>query len=316
MFKVMIVDDEPNIRNGLQYLIDWEELDFTISSLARNGKDAIKKIKESYPDLIITDIKMPIIDGLELIHYVREKLKDKNMSFIILSGYDDFEFAKKAIRYNVVSYLLKPIDEDELINLLKKITAELSYQDNFEFFYNRRVENFSFKFCQIEEMNSLIEAIERKKDTEITNSVNKIFDYFSSEKLHPQIIKIHLDDFFIRITEIINEMSGTIDNIENKERLVEPPMSRLNIIQLKNILLEFSLKAAEYIEELKSYCSNINKVKQYVRKYYYKNLKLKDIAGVFYVNPAYLGQLFKKETGMCFSKFLNETRLENAKKLQ
>src|SRR5690554_896507 len=115
MFKVMIVDNEPNIRKGLRYIIDWEKYNYTITDLAKNGKDAIEKLQKNYPDLIITDIKMPGMDGLDLIKYIREELNDDNIKFIILSGYDEFSYAKEAIKYNVRSYLLKPIDEDELI---------------------------------------------------------------------------------------------------------------------------------------------------------------------------------------------------------
>ncbi|MFW5992246.1 MAG: helix-turn-helix domain-containing protein, partial [Halanaerobiaceae bacterium] len=92
-------------------------------------------------------------------------------------------------------------------------------------------------------------------------------------------------------------------------------ISELNIIQLKRILLEFSKKSSTYINELKESCNIINRVKQYINKYYYKNLKLKSIAERFYINPAYLGRLFKRETGKCFSHYLNEKRLQTAKNL-
>lgn len=71
MYKVMIVDNEPNIRNGLRYVIDWEKNDFIISDLAKNGRDALEKLEKNPPDLIITDIKMPGMDGLELIRFIR-----------------------------------------------------------------------------------------------------------------------------------------------------------------------------------------------------------------------------------------------------
>lgn len=311
----MVVDDEPNIRNGLPYLIDWEKYHFSICSVAKNGNDAIKKLNTTYPDLIITDIKMPGLDGLGLIRYIRKNLNDKKMPFIILSSYNDFKFAKEAIKYNVKSYLLKPVDEGELIELLQEIQQELTRENLFEFFYNKRVEEFNNHFKEVRQFNLLIEAIENNQKKNIEKTINDIFSYFEKEKFHPNLIKIHLDNFFINISNIITELGGSIDNLNNKDSLMEVHISNLNVIQLKNRLQEFSLNCARYINELKTTCGIINKVKQYIKSNYYKNLRLKDIAEVFYINPAYLGQLFKKETGMNFSQYLNEIRLQNAKKL-
>ena len=143
MYKVMIVDDEPSIRTGLPKLIDWEAYDFSISAVARNGDDALRQLEKEYPDLIITDIKMPILDGFGLIHYIRKDLNDSNMPFIILSGYDEFEFARRALQYNVKSYLIKPVDEEELISLLEEIRKELTKEDAYADFYPQRVETLT-----------------------------------------------------------------------------------------------------------------------------------------------------------------------------
>ncbi len=311
----MIIDDEPNIRQGLRYLIDWEKYNFTISSVAKNGKEAIDKIRSTYPDLIITDIKMPGLDGLGLIQYIRESLNDKNMAFIILSGYDDFDYAKEAIKYNVRSYLLKPVDEDELINVIKIVNKELSRENIFEFFYNKRVKQFNDKFIDIEEFKMLLDAIENDKKLVIEECINVIFSYFDKVKLHPRLIKIHLDNYLINLSNIIADMGGTFDSIIKRYSLFELDISTLNIIHLKNSLIEFSRESAMYISELKKSCGIINKVKQYIKNNYYRNIKLKDIAKMFYVNPAYLGQLFKKETGFNYCQYLNKIRIQNAKKI-
>ena len=117
MINVVIVDDEPFIRQGLKILIDWEEYGFSITGEAANGKEAISLLEYNNYDLIITDIKMPEIDGMELVEYIREH-KSKDLKIIILSGYYEFEYAKQAIRYDVVDYILKPIQKEELIRVL------------------------------------------------------------------------------------------------------------------------------------------------------------------------------------------------------
>jgi len=315
MYKVMIVDDEPNIRNGLRYLIDWVKYDFTICSVAKNGKDALEKMKLNYPDLIITDIKMPGLNGLGLIKYIRQSLHDKNMSFIILSGYDDFDYAKEAIKYNVSSYLLKPVDEEELINILQVLKKELSRENLFEFFYNRRVEEFSEKFNEIKQFDLLIDAIQSNQKLLMDRIVKDIFDNFDRVNLHPRLIKIYLDNFLIKLSKIIADIGGSIDRIIKNYRLFESDIANLNMAQLNSSLLEFSKECGLYIEELKQSCGVINKVKQYIKENYSKNIKLKEIAKIYYINSAYLGQLFKKETGLNFSHYLNDIRIENAKRL-
>lgn len=315
MYKVMIVDDEPNIRKGLRYIINWEDYNFKVSLIAKNGIDAIEKIKSTYPDLIITDIKMPGLDGLEFIKYVRKELHDENLPFIILSGYDNFDFAKKAIKYNVSSYLLKPIDEDELVKILKIIDNELSQKNIFEYFYNKRVEKFNQNFSEIEQIDILIKAIQDNNGSLIEETVDNIIDNFAEINLHPRLIKIHLDNFLIELSTIINDMEGNIDDIIKDYSLFESNISNLNIVKIKYNLIEFSLECGSYIAELKQNCGVVNKVKQYIKTNYCENIKLKDIAKKYYINSAYLGQLFKKETGLNFSQYLNEVRIENAKKL-
>ncbi|HCM14171.1 MAG TPA: two-component system response regulator, partial [Lachnospiraceae bacterium] len=118
MIKVMIVDDEPFIRQGLMILIHWEQYGFCICGEASNGKEAIERMREQEFDLVITDIKMPQMGGLELIAYTWEHIS-KEIRFIILSGFYEFEYAKKAIKYDVADYVLKPVQREELVRALE-----------------------------------------------------------------------------------------------------------------------------------------------------------------------------------------------------
>ena len=128
MYKVLLVDDEPSIREGLRTLIEWEEYGYQVVDTALNGKDALEKCGKHHPDLLIIDIRMPGMTGLEVI----EKLRASNFSMhvLILSGYADFDYAKKAIAYNADGYLLKPVDEDELTEYLTRIRRVLDTRKN------------------------------------------------------------------------------------------------------------------------------------------------------------------------------------------
>ncbi|MCI3919950.1 response regulator transcription factor [Paenibacillus sp. TRM 82003] len=116
---MLLVDDEPMIREGLRTLIDWESYGYTVVDTAANGKEALTKYESVRPDLMIVDIRMPGMNGLELIEALRAK--DQGLHMLILSGYADFDYAKKAIVNRIDGYLLKPVDEDELIDYLKKL---------------------------------------------------------------------------------------------------------------------------------------------------------------------------------------------------
>lgn len=114
----MLVDDERNIRNGIKHLIDWDGLDCEVVSDCRNGKEALDYISEKEVDIVVTDIKMPVIDGLELCKKIKEN--KYNVEMIILTAYSDFTFAQKAIKYNVVDFVIKNEFIEELPSAIDK----------------------------------------------------------------------------------------------------------------------------------------------------------------------------------------------------
>lgn len=122
MLRLMIVDDEQIIREALSSMIDYTSLGYEVIATAKNGMEAYDRIRDDYPDVVITDIKMPILNGLELIE--RASRIDSRITFILLSGYREFEYAKQAMTYGVRYYLLKPTDKQELINCLDTIREE------------------------------------------------------------------------------------------------------------------------------------------------------------------------------------------------
>ena len=124
LFKVFIVDDEYFAREGMKKTIDWDSLGCKVCGEASNGIEAIEYSKRLKPDIIITDINMPGISGLDMAFKVREFLPDSK--FIIITGYDEFQYAKEAIKLKAVDFILKPIDEDELIEAIKRSTKELN----------------------------------------------------------------------------------------------------------------------------------------------------------------------------------------------
>jgi two-component system response regulator YesN len=119
MLKILIVDDEFYFRQALKIKIPWEELGFVICAEARNGQEALEKIAVYSPDILLVDINMPIMDGLELVEKLHEN--GSSIKIIILSGYGEFGYAKHAISFGVHNYLLKPLNTEELKNEVLKL---------------------------------------------------------------------------------------------------------------------------------------------------------------------------------------------------
>lgn len=147
MFKVFLVEDENVVREGIRKNIQWEQYGFQYTGDASDGELALPMIREIQPDLLITDIKMPFMDGLTLIKLVRSELP--RTKIVIISGYDDFTYAQQAIRMGVDQYLLKPIIKDKLVEILVelygKMNEERQQQEYIEYFRReaQEYENFS-----------------------------------------------------------------------------------------------------------------------------------------------------------------------------
>lgn len=123
MYKIIIVDDEVLIRNGLRNYFPWESVGFEVVASFENGKLALDYINENRVDVMITDIKMPFMDGLELASLVHENYPD--LTTIFLTGHRDFDYAQKAIKYNVKRYIVKPTKYNELFKIFTELRDEL-----------------------------------------------------------------------------------------------------------------------------------------------------------------------------------------------
>ncbi|MCM0647326.1 response regulator transcription factor [Clostridium swellfunianum] len=138
MYKVMLVDDEILILDGLKELIDWETLGLEIVNTSLNGEEALKEFTEVNPDIVITDISMPKMNGLMLIKEIKA-ISDRTR-FIILSGYDEFNYAKEAIRLGIENYILKPINEEELEATLKNTIEKLKLSSKLPVLEKKKIE--------------------------------------------------------------------------------------------------------------------------------------------------------------------------------
>lgn len=126
-YRIIVAEDEELLLNNLIQKIEQTGLNFTVIAKAQTGTLALELVKEHNPDVLITDIKMPVMTGIELLEQVHQQFP--NIRTMIISGFSDFEYAKKAISFRVESYLLKPIDSDELLEALLEIQTGLELEN-------------------------------------------------------------------------------------------------------------------------------------------------------------------------------------------
>ena len=126
LYRIMLVDDEEEVRKAMIRQMDWERLGFTVVGDAENGQEALEKLEQLEPEVIMTDIRMPYMDCLTLTARIREKYP--SIKILIFSGYDDFEYAQQAIKLNVTEYILKPVNGEELAEILNRIKISLDQE--------------------------------------------------------------------------------------------------------------------------------------------------------------------------------------------
>ncbi len=166
MNKVLIVEDEDIIRKGLIYMVDWLKVNCIVVGEAVNGVDGLNKIRELKPDIVITDIRMPYKDGIEMLE---ESINEFDYEAIIISGYSEFGYAKKAITLGVNEYLLKPINFIDLYDVINKISSKIKSEDKIKNYY----ESLDDIYIYNEVLNiKHYELIENK-----TNYVSNILSY-------------------------------------------------------------------------------------------------------------------------------------------
>ena len=163
LYRIILVDDEEEVRKSIIKKINWQAAGFKVVGDAENGQEALEKIELLEPDVVLTDIKMPYMDGLTLAGKIREKYPSIKM--VIFSGFDDFEYAKQAIKFNVIEYILKPVNVEELTAILLKIKSNLDEEIAQRRDVNLLRENYRQSLPIIREhfLNDLIRRIKKPR---------------------------------------------------------------------------------------------------------------------------------------------------------
>lgn len=321
-YTAILIDDEAWTRAVLRKLGSWQELGIEIIAEASDGKYGLELINRLQPDIIVTDVKMPHVDGIQLLKAVRESGNLAKVIFI--SGYDDYEYVRSAIKLNASDYLLKPIKQSELNQQLARCVAELAMQK----------EKAPFQTIQLKGF------IDASWEEEYQILRNKIFEALHSED--PEILEKHftaLDTLVQKEGENAPMSSGTIIGVyyELNSRLQRyiwesgyeldevftvslPTFVFSNQVTFSDMLFHIKklyLHTRQTVGDLEKLEKKIDtqKVEHYVQANFAKGITLESVADRFCISKEYLSKIFKKKTGVNFSVYITNLRMEKAKEL-
>ncbi|MGO4370690.1 response regulator [Paenibacillus sp. MCAF20] len=317
MNRIVIVDDEELIRRSLSIrLSDMEGV--VVSAALANGQRALDWLEGHFADICITDVRMPLVDGLQLIETVNRQYPW--MTCIVISSYDDFEYAKRSIQLGAIDYVLKPVDPDVLTEVLGKACARIQTQ--------RRYEANQLLLRKLPSCKALL---------------NQWIEMITSVYLHGQPLLIVdtlavLEEWLDGRLEILNELAMAwtqllIEELKKQDIVVnyeEGEDTGLGEVTLANSRVRsyFRLCAVRRLEEAANVLMEgarrsknlqkqgaVDQVKRYIEEHYAEKWGLQDVADHVAMSRSHLAILFKEETGMTIWTYCISVRMRKARDL-
>lgn len=317
----MIVDDIEIMRKQLKELEIWgEKTGFIVSAEAKDGQDAIKKLREKKMDLVITDIRMPIVDGVELL----KKIISEELSYcvVFLSEYTEFEYARQGLVYGAFDYIVKPVNKDKIEELLVKVKEYIEKKKiekdkirNLETEFKEKVEFF----YEPEDLTKIIKLF-KEMDIKVIEVSSEVIDK----------IEVIADYDLLKISYILNKI--TLDLLGQLKE-VYPWLSKFvnldeysEIDFLKNLNLQGSKESflkiiEELIIKIQHFrpCTEMNSMIRNICRFVLENVEnqvsIKIIADQMFLNQSYLSTLFKDKTGISLIEYITMVKMERAKVL-
>lgn len=308
MYQLVIVDDEPWVLSGLEELIEWENFGFTITGKYTDPADALNQIRRIKPDVVITDIRMPGMSGIELIGALKEENIDAQV--VLISAYRDFEAAREGIRYGACQYILKPFDQEEVEETMGLVSKRL------------------------QDRSSHIALDASNPESFLTPHAEKLFRE-ASRFPHCCILlsdrpcqkSIDSDDMHTVPVQIKGAPDACLLSAKSKETILAfvervgcNPSENIGLSRIYN---NFSL-FHEMLEEAMHSLNNgfiytehqpSADIQLYISRFICKNLSLSDIAAKFHLSAPYLCSMFRKNTGSTVTGFIQNIKTFRAARM-
>jgi two-component system, response regulator YesN len=302
VFKALIVDDEPIIRKGLEKLLrESEELEVSVRTAA-SGIEALAEMRRDRPHFLFTDIRMPKMDGIELCRIVSEEFED--CLKVIVSGYDDFDYARQAMSYGVVDYLLKPVSKKNVAGVLRKLADR---------YHKQALQGIVYPTLSQLELwaEGLDKAVWSLNQQDLERLLTECRPWICPsgapiKQISELLIQLHegwkrkwnARDLYKYDRELDLEGCQSVD--EAFAKFISELHNHIAVLRTKR-----RGQAKDPVEESK----------HYIEDHLAKEVSLDEVADVLGLNPSYFSQLFKNTTGETFIQYRIRRRMERAKKL-
>jgi two-component system response regulator YesN len=354
MWNLLVVEDESIVRIGLRYMINWENLGVCWKAEASNGDEALRIMESSDIHIVMMDIRMPGMDGIELAKII--KCQHQEVQVIFLSSYDNFTYAKEALRIGAVDYLHKPtMDEEEITETLRKAIAllegtvtkrkDLKKEDKNDYFLSL-LDKYTFPDhpCLLELEAEAVDfktgfwlTVFRKRDDAVhdNNDDSDHLRFLSTKYLIEEFVSRDWGGLvfqrgyreIIWIAPSIAKSGGANEPEQNKylEGLRQKVFELLNMPMIcspSSIYTQLEQLPEAYMEVLLKLPMNeqsdsliVRKSKEFVDKYLLEEISLTKVAASIHVSPGYLSRVFLKEIGEHFSEYVIRNKIQYAQKL-
>jgi len=305
VLKIMVVDDDCMVGKCLMTMIDWKTLEYDFVGIANNGLQAYDMIKDNKIDVVITDFKMPIMDGLELCKIIRENLE--NVTIILLSAYEDFYAAQVGIKYNVRNYILKPLDEaklDEITKILEDIRDQHMNEQYCQYLLSGHeleidvainLESGNKKFYEelFYELNNMFIGSNSLLEVVCLKLINCLYEYLKSIGFDEQVVEKKQTT----VNDLVKEIKGSVKIVDFTQMMYT------------NVLYLIPNKASSYGELIPSMMRYINENCSNNDMYYPM------IATEFKISQQHMRRIFKEKVGMTLNEYITSIRLTKAAEL-
>lgn len=334
-YTLMIADDDSIIRKGLSHLVPWDSMGFELIGVFEDGRALLNALEARTPDVILTDIRMHEISGLDIAREIQKR--GLSTSVVVLSGYREFEYATQAMRYGVKEYLSKPISIDQIKETFTRIHSQLEADTQLQV-RNRKIS---------ERMDALSYSIEQQllKDAYEGRLVNQaLFDQrmadigYSAQDIRRRSLLIEVicdegamdvvadamnlvdeESVFYTVSRTRSALTGLLMQKhcspapdQGGAQLIRERLSKLTGQEVSvSLLVAFpDLRALSLYRSESSAASPAAQAKAYISLHFAEPITLNDVAARIYVNPVYLSRVFREKTGVTFTEALTRTRME------
>ncbi|MBQ6447688.1 MULTISPECIES: response regulator [Niallia] len=336
--KVLIIDDEINVRYVIRYIGEWKKNGITTILEASNGEDAIKIIKKQKPEIIFTDVKMPKMDGIEIIEWLDSISYSGKV--ILITGFDDYTYMRKAIQCSSFDYLLKPIEAESLNNTLSEAVQTWITENKdagvLEDAKRLRLNQLATQACMGEEFD-LIELASSLPDTveyELTlisfyqmhhsepyiqllaNQLIEegIGNAFALQHDHSLCLVITTSQQWLSVEEWIIQQFDIPIRIVNGASLLSLGKIHESYQSMQKAVEEQNYRTIHRLNDIDD-AKRMQDIVSYVDTYYMEELSLEKLSNRFFLSREHISRKFKQQTGMPLSKYIMKLRIERAKYL-